>query len=59
PSKSGGETRSSAESTASPPPELAKPTGSAEGAPSEAPKAPPGPDADTGDGCGSSSPGVT
>jgi hypothetical protein len=33
-----------------PPPELAKPTGTAEGAPSEAPKAPPGPDADTGDG---------
>jgi hypothetical protein len=27
-----------------PPPELAKPTGTAEGAPSEAPKSPPGPD---------------
>ena len=33
-----------------PPPELAKPTGTALGSPSEAPKAPPGPDADEGDG---------
>lgn len=33
-----------------PPPELAKPTGTATGSPSETPKAPPGPDADEGDG---------
>ncbi len=39
-----------------PPPELAKPTGTATGAPSETPKGPPGPDADEGDGLDATNP---